>query len=794
MEFVFLNSAGTTLFVRDDLESGHWVQEQFNLTADFPLDPGKVIQIGQRIAFRDPATDSLEVFEIINVTNQEPDHYQQITAENICVAELSDDHMDSVELTDITAPQAVGAVLVGTLWAPGNIVDDPGQAVSSRTQSADISRGSVWDAINTIQQNWNVYIIPRVTISSAGAITGRYLDIAPARGVWRGLRLSVRKNMVDPAVTYDETEVYTALYGYGGSVEVEQESGDDETIELTFEDEVWSATSSHPAKPAGQKYLEWPEKTALYGRNGRPRYGYYQNANIKDAGLLLQKTWESLQASCEPSISISGTCVDLYRLGYKDQPIRLHDVAIIEIEETGEQFYLEVICNDVDLIDPTGNRVEIGKYIPNIVFINRETNDQATTGTSSGGGGSGGGSGSMSNLEDENVKTWTEFYKTNDKIGMLVGTRDGDNYIKAGEIGLAINETGEPGSYESTAFIDADHVNISATQTNYSLAGELERDATGKLIIKSAGGMYVQRTESGITSQFGVWDNGNLTGGVMVQKINGQTGTVTYLKGDIVVIGNDTTIAPTYRGKTLDGTLTQITSDFTTVNTLLAQKISTNELYANIAALSIVDMVQARTSGNIVCGGGLSVGGALAVNQIYGITNSGIGTFSAVSIGGHSFDNCIVSASVSGNTLTLTPLTGSAITFSKAISSWTVGGGNGYVNVKANPQNQTKSVGISVSGSGRITSNGTYTYKAMYETSDGGVAETGATRTVEVDVSTSDRYAEGWNDCLTACGISGGGTVYTGTWYGTLYVAPTGGAQSVPNCVGQATGRQVNAM
>ena len=446
----------------------------------------------------------------------------------------------------------------------------------------------------------------------------------------------------------------------------------------------------------------------------------------------------------------------------------------------------------MDLIDPTGNRVEIGKYIPNIVFINRETNDQATTGTSSGGGGSGGGSGSMSNLE--NVKTWTEFYKTNDKIGMLVGTRDGDNYIKAGEIGLAINETGEPGSYESTAFIDADHVNISATQTNYSLAGELERDATGKLIIKSAGGMYVQRTESGITSQFGVWDNGNLTGGVMVQKINGQTGTVTYLKGDIVVIGNDTTIAPTYRGKTLDGTLTQITSDFTTVNTLLAQKISTNELYANIAALSIVDMVQARTSGNIVCGGGLSVGGALAVNQIYGITNSGIGTFSAVSIGGHSFDNCIVSASVSGNTLTLTPLTGSAITFSKAISSWTVGGGNGYVNVKANPQNQTKSVGISVSGSGRITSNGTYTYKAMYETSDGGVAETGATRTVEVDVSTSDRYAEGWNDCLTACGISGGGTVYTGTWYGTLYVAPTGGAQSVPNCVGQATGRQVNAM
>lgn len=591
MEFVFLNSAGTTLFVRDDLESGHWVQEQFNLTAGFPFDAGKVIQIGQRIAFRDPATDSLEVFEIINVTNQEPDHYQQITAENICVAELSDDHMDSVELTDITAPQAIGAVLVGTLWAPGNIVDDPGQAVSSRTQSADISRGSVWDAINTIQQNWNVYIIPRVTISSAGAITGRYLDIAPARGVWRGLRLSVRKNMVDPSVTYDETEVYTALYGYGGSVEVAQSGEDDETVELTFEDEVWSATSSHPAKPAGQKFLEWPEKTAIYGRNGRPRYGYYQNANIKDAGLLLQKTWESLQASCEPSISISGTCVDLYRLGYKDQPIRLHDVAIVEIEETGEQFYLEVICNDVDLIDPTGNRVEIGKYIPSIVFISRETNDQATTG-SSGGGGSGGGRGSMSNLEDENVKTWTEFYKTNDKIGMLVGTREGDNYIKAGEIGLAINESGEPGSYESTAFINADHVNISATQTNYSLAGELERDDDGKLIIKSAGGMYVQRTESGTTAQFGVWDNGNLTGGVMVQQINGQSGTVLTISADVIDING------------------------------IVQRLQA----VNLQTLSLT------ADGNIVCYGGL-VGSSLAINQSYGITNSGRGVFNSIEVG-----------------------------------------------------------------------------------------------------------------------------------------------------------------
>ena len=450
MNCIFLNAAGVTLFVRDDMESGHWVQEQMNVTADFLFDPGKVIQTGQRIAFRDPATDVLQVFEIINVTNSEPDHYQQITAEHICISELSDEHINSTEITEKTAAQALTTALTGTLWSVGN-------NTSSGTQSADFSRGSVWDAVNTIQQNWNVYITPRITISSAGAITGRYLDIAPAAGTWRGLRLSLRKNLLDPAVTYDESEVYTALYGYGGNVNVPQATGDDKTEGLTFADVVWSATSSHPAKPSGQTYLEWPEKTALYGRNGRARFGYYQNSSIKDANTLLQKTWESLQLSCEPKISISGTCVDLYRLGYKDQPLRLHDTAIVEIEETGEVFQKEIICCDIDLIDPTGSRVEIGDYIPNIVFINRDTNEKAT----GGGGGGGRGRGSMTNLEDDDEKLYTDFFNLRDKAGIIIGTKDDVDYIKADQISLSINQS----TGESIALIRADHITLEGDTT-----------------------------------------------------------------------------------------------------------------------------------------------------------------------------------------------------------------------------------------------------------------------------------------------------------------------------------------
>lgn len=518
MEVIFLLNG--TLFTRSDMESGHWVQEEMSVNATFPYDPDKVIERGQRIAFRDPSTDELQVFEIRSVSTYADGSYQQLTAEHIAISELQDEHINTTQITSKTAAQALTTALNGTLWSVGT-------NTSSGTSSADFSRGSVWQAVTMIQQNWNVYITPRVVISANGTITGRFLDISPAGGTWRGVRLSIRKNFLDPVVTYNDEEVLTALYGYGGTVDTQRSGSDDTRQELTFANVVWTATSEHPAKPSGQTYLEWPEKTALYGRNGRPRFGYYQNANIKDANVLLQKTWETLKRTCDPKISISGLCAELYRLGYSDEPIHLHDLAIVEIEETGETFYKEIIKLDVDLVDPSGTRLDIGDYIPNIIYINRDTAEKSR------GGGGGGGRG-QTNLEAEQSETFTEFVRTDDMIGMVVGTRNGGYYVKAGEIALAINATGEPGSYESTAYITADHVNISATSTVHTLAGEMHVDADGKLVIDSAGGMYVERTDQGVTSQFGVWDDGNLTGGVIVNKVNNATGT--YITGDHINI------------------------------------------------------------------------------------------------------------------------------------------------------------------------------------------------------------------------------------------------------------------
>lgn len=391
MQFVFLKN-GKVAFIRDDAEQAAWVQEEMSVNATFPYLPDKEIESGMTIIFQD--LGEWLAFEIRKCSLIMADSYQQITAESIAISELTDCHIgDDFEITDKTATQALRKVLAGTGWQIGS-------DTTSNISSCDIQRGSVWQAVNAIRTNWNAYVFPRVTIDSTG-ITGRYLDITPAGGVWRGLRLSIDKNISDAHVTYDDSDVHTALYGYGASVRAE---GAEENTEITFEDIEWKKTADHPAKPKGQKYLEYPEMTALYGRNGRPRFGYYQNTDIENPKILLQKTWEALKACCKPKVSITGTVTDLKRYGYNDVPLRLHDLCVVEIRPAGILIQLGIIQLTIDLIDPTGNTPTIGDYIPNIIYIERDTYEQAT-GESGGASGSSGGKGSPKARQEGEFRT-----------------------------------------------------------------------------------------------------------------------------------------------------------------------------------------------------------------------------------------------------------------------------------------------------------------------------------------------------------------------------------------------------
>ena len=418
MDFVFLKGDKVAFF-RSDAQTAEWTQEELNLHCTFPFLQDKVIERGMVVLFQDPATDDWQAYMIRQCKGFTS--YQQIEAENLAITELSACHIpEIIKFDNVTAQDALTDILAGTGWGIGAVNSNP-------VSSGDISRGSVWQNISIISRNWNVYIMPRVTVNASG-IAGRYLDLIPASGIDRGLRLAVNKNVTDPCVTYDDSELYTALFGYGGTYS--EGSGESRvTLEYNFSAVEWLKTNDHPAKPSGQKYIEFPEMTALYGLNGKPRFGYYQNTGIIDPEILLEKTWETLKTCCEPKISITGTATDLKRLRYADVPLRLHDMAIIELEPLGVQFYKQVVKLTVNLLDPTKNLPTIGDYIPNIIYINRETEDFAT----GGGKGSGGGRGS-SKVDLENSEFKTGMYDNGRQIGIYAAKVDkqGDILQQAG--------------------------------------------------------------------------------------------------------------------------------------------------------------------------------------------------------------------------------------------------------------------------------------------------------------------------------------------------------------------------
>lgn len=428
MKFTFLDMAGKVIFLREDAERAEWTQEEMTLNADFPLLPGKMIDRGQRILFRDPSTNSQEIYEVRQAKSIEPDGMQQIIAEHICISELTDEHIDRREFENVPLSSVLGSLLSGTLWSVGEIETNP-------VSSLDVSRGSVWQAVLQARNNYNVYIEPRVTLSDSGAIS-RHLDIKKTTGTWRGLRLSIDKNMIDPSVTIDDTNVATALFGYGGT-EIATEQGQ-ENHEITLAEIAWSKTSDHPAKPAGQKYLEDPDATRIYGRNGRPRFGYYQNTDIMSASTLIEKVWETLKTCNTPNVSIEGTVEDLYRMGYADQPLRLHDIALVEVSPAGFKKQIQIIRMTVNLLDPSGTLVTIGSYIPNIVYMNKLTNEEVTG--SPGGGGRGGGGGNKSK-QTERQEFETQIIANNQMIKLRAYQNDLDdldNEVKLQEAAITV--------------------------------------------------------------------------------------------------------------------------------------------------------------------------------------------------------------------------------------------------------------------------------------------------------------------------------------------------------------------
>lgn len=222
---------------------------------------------------------------------------------------------------------------------------------------------------------------------------------------------------------------------------------------------------------------------------------------------------------------------------------------------------------------------------------------------------------------------------------------------------------------------------------------KIEKDSSGNdvLTIISGGGMKIERNNVA----YGIYDNGNLTGGIMVDKINENT-TVTKIKGDRVDIEagqvrigsgdfSDVKSWMNWTDEEMDrqegliaekATIRQLNTQIARINSLETDYLKTSDLHGAIAYLTEVQ-VQSLSAGRISSErGGVSVRTVSADSFIHGGITCDI-------------NNAIVSATVSGNTLKLKNCKGEEVTFSKAVSSIDWSWSNGGAKAVVNPQGQT---------------------------------------------------------------------------------------------------------
>lgn len=212
------------------------------------------------------------------------------------------------------AKPVINELLQGTNWQARFIAD-------TTNHSTNFYYTSVFDALKKLCKVWGLEMQFFVEMNSNG-IGARYIDFKKKIGEAVGKRVVFGHNALEILKEVERTNIFTALIGRGkgeqvSSAEESGKGGDGYGRKITFEDVVWSKAKGDPLdKPKGQKYLEIPEMTRVYGiKNSdgtiRPKIGFTEFSEEEDPNELIKLTYQTLINSARPQLTLKTSSVYL---------------------------------------------------------------------------------------------------------------------------------------------------------------------------------------------------------------------------------------------------------------------------------------------------------------------------------------------------------------------------------------------------------------------------------------------------------------------------------------------------
>lgn len=319
------------------------------------------IATNDAIGFRD-IDGRYRIFEITRYAIREPEGTIEINAVDKAVTELMDEPLTEYRARNTSIAAFMQRILQNTRFTIGRVA-----VQSSGTTTAYYE--SVYSAMTKAQEAFDVRLVPYYEVSG-GIVTGRKIDILATDADYKGRIFELDDDLNGITITYDDSNIKTALFGRGQGVEIEGEDSSDPTYgrRITFADVVWSKANGDPVdKPAGQEWVGDPDALATYGRSGRHRFGYAVFDSETDPEALLAETWEQLQEIKEPYVSIECTVQDTERLmGRKHEAVRLYDQVLVRMVKGSDSdkkitdIHAQVSGIVRDYIQPERTKLTIG--------------------------------------------------------------------------------------------------------------------------------------------------------------------------------------------------------------------------------------------------------------------------------------------------------------------------------------------------------------------------------------------------------------------------------------------------
>jgi phage minor structural protein len=212
------------------------------------------------------------------------------------------------------AREVINDLLSGTNWQARFV----GETTPHSTNFYYIS---VFDALKKVCEVWDLEMQFFVEMNG-NRIGARYIDFKRKIGQAVGKRVVYGHNALQILQEVERTNIFTALIGRGKGEQVSsaEESGKQANVfgrKITFEDVVWSTASGKPVnKPKGQKYVELPAMTKLYGiKNAdgsmRPKIGFVDFQEEEDPGKLIERTYKALVDAARPQLALKTSSVYL---------------------------------------------------------------------------------------------------------------------------------------------------------------------------------------------------------------------------------------------------------------------------------------------------------------------------------------------------------------------------------------------------------------------------------------------------------------------------------------------------